>query len=118
MKSDNFKIIHHGAVDGVTGSCHELQWLEILMVLQNGARIGLFDEPTAGLAEKETAVTAQAIKVCKQHGLTVLVVEHDLKFIKQIAETVTVMHQGKIFFEGPPSAVLSNDDIKNIYLGR
>ena len=97
---------------------HELQWLEILMVLKNGATVGLLDEPTAGLAEKETEMTADAIKTCQNHGLTILVVEHDLKFIKQIAETVTVMHQGAIFFEGPLQSVLDNEDVKNIYLGR
>ena len=97
---------------------HELQWLEILMVLKNGATVGLLDEPTAGLAEKETEMTADAIKTCQNHGLTILVVEHDLKFIKQIAETVTVMHQGGIFFEGPLQSVLDNEDVKNIYLGR
>lgn len=97
---------------------HELQWLEILMVLKNGATVGLLDEPSAGLAEKETEMTANAIKICQNHGLTLLVVEHDLKFIKQIAETVTVMHQGGIFFEGSLQSVLNNDDVKNIYLGR
>ena len=97
---------------------HELQWLEILMVLRNGTTVGLFDEPSAGLAEKETEITADAIKICQNHGLTVLVVEHDLKFIKQIAQTVTVMHQGGIFFEGDLHSVLNNDDVKNIYLRR
>ncbi|NIP27716.1 MAG: ABC transporter ATP-binding protein, partial [Phycisphaerae bacterium] len=97
---------------------HELQWLEILMVLQNGSSVSLFDEPTAGLAEKETEITADALKLCQRHGLTILVVEHDLKFIKQIADTVTVMHQGTIFFEGSLQSVLNNDDIKHIYLGR
>ena len=82
------------------------------------ATVGLLDEPTAGLAEKETEMTADAIKTCQNHGLTILVVEHDLKFIKQIAETVTVMHQGGIFFEGPLQSVLDNEDVKNIYLGR
>ncbi len=99
-------------------SHHELQWLEILMVIQNGATVGLLDEPTAGLAEKETEMTADTIKICQKHGLTVLVVEHDLKFIKQIAETVTVMQQGGVFFEGSLQAVLDNEDVKNIYLGR
>ena len=99
-------------------SHHELQWLEILMVIQNGAIVGLFDEPTAGLAERETEMTADTIKICQKHGLTVLVVEHDLKFIKQIAETVTVMQQGGVFFEGSLQAVLDNEDVKNIYLGR
>ena len=97
---------------------HELQWLEILMVLRNGATVGLLDEPTAGLAERETEMTANTIKLCQQHGLTILVVEHDLKFIKQIAETVTVMQQGGVFFEGSLQAVLDNEDVKNIYLGR
>ena len=45
-----------------------------------------FDEPTEGLAEKETGMTAEAVKLFKKHGLTIIVVEHDLKFIKQIAE--------------------------------
>ncbi len=99
-------------------SHHELQWLEILMVIQNGATVGLLDEPTAGLAERETEMTADTIKICQKHGLTVLVVEHDLKFIKQIAETVTVMQQGGVFFEGSLQEVLDNEDVKNIYLGR
>ncbi len=96
---------------------HHFQWLEILMIIYTGADVLLLDEPTAGLAEKETGITANAVKLFKKHGLTVVVVEHDLKFIKQIAEKITVMHQGGVFFEGDLHSTLNNVEVKNIYLG-
>ena len=96
---------------------HHLQWLEILMIIHTGADVLLLDEPTAGLAEKETGMTADAVKLFKKHGLTIIVVEHDLKFIKQIAEKITVMHQGGVFYEGDLQSTLNNVEVKNIYLG-
>ena len=96
---------------------HHLQWLEILMIIHTGADVLLLDEPTAGLAEKETGMTADAVKLCKKYGLTIIVVEHDLKFIKQIAEKITVMHQGRVFYEGNLQSTLNNAEVKNIYLG-
>ena len=83
------------------------------MIIHTGADILLLDEPTAGLAEKETGMTADAVKLFKKHGLTIIVVEHDLKFIKQIAEKITVMHQGGVFCEGF-RVTLNNVEVKNI----
>ena len=62
-------------------------------------------------------MTADAVKLCKKYGLTIIVVEHDLKFIKQIAEKITVMHQGRVFYEGNLQSTLNNAEVKNIYLG-
>ena len=70
-----------------------------------------------GELEKETGMTADAVKLFKKHGLTIIVVEHDLKFIKQIAEKITVMHQGGVFYEGDLQSTLNNVEVKNIYLG-
>ena len=96
---------------------HKLQWLAISMVLANYPDTVLIDEPTAGMSRKETDQTVEVLKQLNQHGLTIVVVEHDMHFVKSIAEKVTVLHQGRIFMEGNVADVTANEDVKKIYLG-
>lgn len=95
----------------------EKQWLEIGMVLINKPSLLLLDEPTAGMTAQETRETARLIKRLAQ-GLTTLVIEHDIKFVREIAEIVTVLHRGQILAQGPFEEIANNETVRNVYLGR
>lgn len=96
---------------------HKLQWLAISMVLAGFPDTILIDEPTAGMSRDETDRTIEVLKQLNEKGLTIVVVEHDMHFVKSIAQKVTVLHQGRIFMEGNVSEITANEDVKNIYLG-
>lgn len=96
---------------------HKLQWLEISMVLAGYPDLILIDEPTAGMSRDETNRTAEILKQLNDEGLTIIVVEHDVHFVKSVAQKVTVLHQGRIFMEGNVSEITSNQEVKKIYLG-
>lgn len=97
---------------------HELQWLEICMALRRGPRVLLLDEPTAGLSPTETSHTASVLKRLNREGLSIVVVEHDVAFVRETAQTVTVLHQGAIFAEGTVAEITAREDVRSIYLGR
>ena len=96
---------------------HKLQWLAISMVLAGYPDTVLIDEPTAGMSRDETDLTTKVLKQLNAHGLTIVVVEHDMHFVKSIAEKVTVLHQGRIFMEGNVAEVTADKEVKKIYLG-
>jgi len=96
---------------------HKLQWLEISMVLASYPNLILIDEPTAGMSRDETNRTAKILKQLNEKGLTIVVVEHDIHFVKSVAQKVTVLHQGRIFIEGNVTEITANQDVKKIYLG-
>ena len=87
------------------------------MVLAGFPDLLLIDEPTAGMSRDETDRTVEILKQLNDHGLTIVVVEHDMHFVKSIAQKVTVLHQGRIFMEGNVADITANEDVKNIYLG-
>ena len=93
------------------------QWLEISLALATRPRLLLLDEPTAGMIPGETRQTAGFIKELTRSGLAVIVVEHDMEFIRQIADQVTVLHQGRVFAEGPLSWIEDHEEVRRIYLG-
>jgi len=97
---------------------HQRQWLEILMVLAGGPRVVLLDEPTAGMSPEETSHTAKVLRHLNATGLTIVVVEHDIAFVREVADRVTVMHYGRIFADGPLAEVTARRDVRDIYLGR
>lgn len=97
---------------------HRLQWLEIAMVLAAGPEILLLDEPTAGMSPDETLQTARLLQQLNRGGLTIIVVEHDIAFVREVAQAVTVLHQGKIFAEGTVGEITAREDVRKIYLGR
>jgi ABC-type uncharacterized transport system ATPase subunit len=97
---------------------HQLQWLEICMALRRGPDALLLDEPTAGMSPGETMFTADVLKRLSRDGLALIVVEHDVAFVRKVAETVTVLHQGAVFAEGPVESVTAREDVREIYLGR
>ena len=95
----------------------EKQWLEIGMASIGEPALVLLDEPTAGMTVEEVKKTVQLLKRLNESA-TVIVVEHDMNFIRMIARRVTVMHQGEVFAEGPMEAIEANDAVRDIYLGK
>jgi urea transport system ATP-binding protein len=94
----------------------ETQWLEIGMVLMQDPSLLLMDEPTAGMTEKETYKTSQIFNALKGTH-TLIVVEHDMSFVREIADIITVMHMGKLLAEGPISEIETNARVREVYLG-
>jgi urea transport system ATP-binding protein len=93
----------------------ERQWLEIGMLMMQDPKMMILDEPTAGMTEDETCRTGEMIRKLLG-GRTVLVVEHDMKFVRQVAQTVTVLHMGRILAEGPLSEIENNPEVVRVYL--
>jgi urea transport system ATP-binding protein len=92
------------------------QWLEIGMLLMAEPRLLLVDEPLAGMTAQETERTAELLtSLAGEH--TVIVVEHDMEFVRSIARTVTVLHQGSVLAEGTMDQVQNNPDVIEVYLG-
>ncbi len=92
------------------------QWLEIGMLLMQEPELLMLDEPIAGMSAKERELTADLLKrICKNRSM--IVIEHDMAFVAQIASKVTVMHQGKILAEGTMDQVQSDPKVIDVYLG-
>jgi urea transport system ATP-binding protein len=94
----------------------EKQWLEIGMVMAQDPELLLVDEPVAGMTEEETARTGELLESIAAER-SVLVIEHDMEFVRQIARTVTVLHQGTVLCEGPVEQVQSDPRVLEVYLG-
>ena len=92
------------------------QWLEIGMLLMQNPDLLMLDEPVAGMSVSERLQTAELLKRISQ-GRSVLVIEHDMEFVKSIAHKVTVLHQGKVLAEGSMEAVQNNPKVIEVYLG-
>ena len=92
------------------------QWLEIGMLLMQDPALLMLDEPVAGMSVSERAQTAELLNRISK-GRSVLVIEHDMEFVKSIAHKVTVLHQGKVLAEGSMEAVQSNPKVIEVYLG-
>ena len=92
------------------------QWLEIGMLLMQDPELLMLDEPVAGMSAKERDQTAALLnRICKNRS--VLVIEHDMEFVKKIAHKVTVLHQGKILAEGSMEKIHSDEKVIEVYLG-
>lgn len=95
----------------------EKQWLEICMGLIAAPRLFLLDEPTAGMTGEETQKTVEILLNLKGQ-LTVIVIEHDMRFVRELGEPVTVMHQGRILREGSFAEIEQDETVRDIYLGK
>jgi urea transport system ATP-binding protein len=92
------------------------QWLEIGMLLCQDPKVLLIDEPVAGMTQPEMERTADLLRgLAGQH--TVVVVEHDMQFVRSIARKVTVLHEGRVLAEGNMDAIQSNPRVVEVYLG-
>jgi branched-chain amino acid transport system ATP-binding protein len=95
----------------------EKQWLEIGMASVGEPALVLLDEPTAGMTVDEVKKTVRLLRRLNETA-TVIVVEHDMNFIRMIARRVTVMHQGEVFAEGSMEEIERNEAVRDIYLGK
>jgi urea transport system ATP-binding protein len=93
------------------------QWLEIGMLLAQDPKLLLVDEPTAGMTDDETARTGDLLVSLAAHH-SIIVIEHDMTFVRQIARKVTVLHQGSVLCEGTVDQVQNNERVIEVYLGR
>jgi len=92
------------------------QWLEIGMLLMQNPRVLLVDEPVAGMTHQEMDKTAELLKsLAGKHS--VVVVEHDMDFVRSLASTVTVLHEGSVLAEGTMDEVQNNPKVIEVYLG-
>jgi urea transport system ATP-binding protein len=92
------------------------QWLEIGMLLMQKPKLLLLDEPVAGMSASEREKTAELLR-CIAVGRSMVVIEHDMEFVKSVAHKVTVLHQGKTLAEGPMDKVQRDPRVIEVYLG-
>jgi urea transport system ATP-binding protein len=92
------------------------QWLEIGMLLMQDPELLLLDEPVAGMSPKEREQTADLLKRISS-GRSIVVIEHDMAFVRLIAHKVTVLHQGKLLAEGSMDQVQNDPKVIEVYLG-
>lgn len=91
------------------------QWLEIGMIILQDARLVVLDEPTAGMTADETYKTGEMINT-NFKDKTMIVIEHDMDFVRQIADKVTVLHQGRVIAEGDFEEVEKDPKVISVYL--
>lgn len=92
------------------------QWLEIGMLIMQDPKLLLVDEPVAGMTPQEVEKTGEILtNLAKSHS--VVVVEHDMEFIRSIAKKVTVLHEGSVLAEGSMKSIQENEKVRKVYLG-
>jgi urea transport system ATP-binding protein len=111
----------HLANDTNTEAVHlshgQRQWLEISMLIVAEPKLLLIDEPAAGLTDRETELTAELLLELRgQH--TIIVIEHDMDFVRRLDARVTVLNEGKVLAEGSMQEVQSHPEVIEAYLGR
>lgn len=96
----------------------EKKWLELCMVLAQEPAVILLDEPTAGLTQLERAEIATALReIATRQGVALLLIEHDLEFVRQITDRILVLNQGKVAFDGNTDDAAASSLLRDIYLG-
>lgn len=109
-------LAEHADATAANLSHGQTQWLELGMLVVQNPKLLLLDEPTAGMTQAETYKTAQIINGLKGRH-TLLVVEHDMAFVREIAERITVMHLGQVLAEGNVEEIEGNPKVREAYLG-
>ena len=95
----------------------EQQWLEIAIALARDPKLLLLDEPTAGMSPEERRVTGELLKPIKDH-CSLLIVEHDLDFIKDMSDVITVLGQGQVLDHGTPEKIEASKRVQEVYVTR
>src|SRR2546430_12177120 len=94
------------------------QALELAMVLPQGPKVLLLDEPTAGLTLDERAAVGSVLtELAHSHRLCILLIEHDLDFVRDISTRLVVLHMGRVLVDGPLAEVAESEVIRTIYVG-
>ncbi|WP_218082857.1 urea ABC transporter ATP-binding protein UrtD [Anthocerotibacter panamensis] len=109
-------LAHRATTPAATLAHGERQWLEIGMLIAQDPALLLLDEPVAGLTDLETEQTARLLKDL-QVDHSILVIEHDMAFVREIATTVSVFHQGSLLCEGSVGEVQNDPKVIEVYLG-
>ena len=108
---------HKADIPAALLSHGEKQWLEIGMLVAQSPDLLLVDEPVAGLTDEETEQTGKLLlSLAESHSI--VVIEHDMEFVRQIARQVTVLHQGSVLFEGTMDQVQNDPKVIEVYLGK
>jgi branched-chain amino acid transport system ATP-binding protein/urea transport system ATP-binding protein len=104
---------------GVVGTLShgQRQWVELGLVIATRPSLVLLDEPAAGMSDEEVERTAELIKEINRH-CALIVVEHDMPFIRMIAKTVTVFNRGTVLIEDTVDRVLADERVRDVYLGK
>jgi len=100
-----------------TLSFGNLRLLEFARALASNPKLILLDEPTAGLTPVETEDFAEKLSSIQKKGITILIVEHDLKFIMSVAEKIIVLNHGQKIYDGPPTSIRENQQVIEAYIG-
>lgn len=95
----------------------EKRRLELGITLACDPDLLLLDEPVAGLSTAETEEIVPLIKDISSQNVSILIIEHDMKFVREIADTITVLHRGEILAEGSPEEIEKSEEVKKVYLG-
>nr|WP_283102354.1 ABC transporter ATP-binding protein [Haloplanus sp. XH21] len=115
---DNFNLLDEADTRVDNLSHGQQQWLEIAMASALDPDLLLLDEPAAGMSIKETERTAEYVhRLNEERDITLLVIEHDIDFVRSIAQSVTVLHQGEVFAEGTIEEIENDPEVRRIYLG-
>ncbi len=94
------------------------QWLEIGLLLANEVELLLLDEPTAGMTAEETAATGQLVHhLAADRDLSVIIIEHDINFVRELKAPITVLHLGRVLREGSFDEIADDEQIRQVYLG-
>jgi urea transport system ATP-binding protein len=94
------------------------QWLEIGMLLMQRPKLLMLDEPVAGMTEDETRHTADLVRRLRSPDRAIMVIEHDMAFVEEIADRVTLLHEGAPIFEGQMADARADAQVRQVYLGR
>ena len=114
--ADLVGIVDHLGEPAAYLSHGQTQWLEIALLIAQDSELILMDEPTAGMTAQETQKTAELFNRLKgQH--TLIVVEHDMGFIREIGDVISVMHQGRLLAEGTVREIEADPEVRQAYLG-
>lgn len=115
---EKFELHHEEQTKADELSHGQQQWLELAMAAALNPNLLLLDEPAAGMSIKEAERTAQFVhRLNKDRDMTLLVIEHDMDFVREIGELVTVLHQGEVFAEGTIDEIEDDKGVRRIYLG-
>ncbi|NIR30593.1 MAG: ATP-binding cassette domain-containing protein [Gammaproteobacteria bacterium] len=112
------RLSEHADVPADRLSHGQRQWLEVGLLIANDARLLLLDEPTAGMTAEETHATGELTQtLVREFGVSVIVIEHDINFIRDLRAPVTVLHLGRVLVEGSFGEIADDQQVREVYLG-
>ena len=118
---DMLRLVGLGAAQGFAAailSHGDRKKLELAVALANRPRILFLDEPTAGMAANERLEAIRMVRrIAKERALTVVFTEHDMQVVFEVADRISVLHQGRIIAEGTPAEIRDSEDVQRVYLG-